>query len=53
MIKMYVLVRVCAWVLGFYKLEALGALMGFLEFCSLCSFDTIIELHAMNEKNVQ
>ena len=28
---MYVRVRVCIWVLGFYKLEALGMLMGFLE----------------------
>ena len=60
---MYVLVRVCVWVLCFrassvYILEALGVLMGFLEFfflwivanllCScLCLFDIIVELHAM------
>ena len=29
---MHVLVRLCVWVLGFYKLEALRALMRFLEF---------------------
>ena len=34
MTTMYVLVRVCIWVLGFCKLEALGVLMGFLEFRS-------------------
>ena len=28
---MYVLVRVCIWVIGFYNLEVLGTLMGFLE----------------------
>ena len=57
---MCVLVRVCIWILGFYKLEALGTLMGFLKFsiwivasllCScLCLFDTIVELHAMDEE---
>ena len=31
MTTMNVLVRVCIWDLGFYKLEVLGALMGFLE----------------------
>jgi hypothetical protein len=48
------------WVLGFYKLEALGVLMGSLEFCSpvlgellgscLCFFDAVVELQAMNGK---
>ena len=50
MTNMYVLVKVCIWVLGLYKLEALGGLMGFLEFCSLCLFDVIIKLHPMIEK---
>ena len=59
---MYILVRVCIWVLGLYKLEALGVLiMGFLELCSpvcaklLCFclflFDRIVELHNMNEND--
>jgi hypothetical protein len=45
---MYVLVRVCIYVLGFNKLEALGELMGFLDFSSLCVFNVIVELHAMD-----
>ena len=55
-----VLVRVCIWILGFYKLKALGTLMDFRKFslwivanllCSCpCLFDTIIELHTMNEE---
>ena len=32
---MYVLGRVCTWDLGFYKLEALGALMDVLNIWSL------------------
>ena len=35
MTTLSILVRVCIWVLGFYKLEALGVLMGSLEFGSL------------------
>jgi hypothetical protein len=55
----YLLVSVCIWVLGFHKLEALGALMGFnlslwivakLLCTYLCMFDTIAKLHAMDEK---
>jgi hypothetical protein len=34
MTTLYVLVGVCIWVLGFYKLRAHGALMDFLEFFS-------------------
>ena len=34
MTTMSILVMICICVLGFYKLEALGALMGSLEFCS-------------------
>ena len=50
MTSMYVLVKVCIWVLGFYKLEALGGLLeGFLEFRSHCLFDVIVELHAMDD----
>ena len=55
---MYVLVKVWIWVRGLYKLETLGALMSFLEFCAwivakfLCSclylFDTIVQLHAID-----
>ena len=54
------LLCVCIWVLGFYTLEALGVLMGSLEFCSpnyglvimlLSLFvDAIVELHAIDEK---
>ena len=62
MTTMYVLVRVCIWTLGLYKLEALGVLVGFLEFCSLvvanllslclCLFDTITSLlHVRVEKH--
>jgi hypothetical protein len=47
---MHVLVAICICVLGYNKLEALGALMGFFEFFSLCLFDAIVELHAMNLK---
>ena len=50
MTNMYVLVEVCIWDLGYYKLESLEARMGFLELCSLCLFDIIVELHATNEK---
>ena len=32
---MYVLVQVCVWVVGFYKLEAPEAPMGFLKLRSL------------------
>ena len=35
--------------MGFHKLVALGALMGFLEF-SLSLFNVIAEVHAMDEK---
>jgi hypothetical protein len=56
-----ILVRVCIWGLGFYKLEVHGALMSSLEFflCGLwlsccvlvfCLFDAINELHAMDDK---
>ena len=38
MTAMCVLIKVCIWDLGFYVLEVLGALMGFLELRSLvCS----------------
>ena len=60
MCTMLILVRVCIWVLGFYKLKSLGALMSSLEFCSwivakwlcssFCLFDELDELHAMDEK---
>ena len=56
-----VLIGVCIWVLGLYKLEALGALMALLNYalrivsklsCScLCLFDAIDEFHAMNEND--
>ena len=61
---MSILVRVCIWVLRFYKLEALELLkecswapLSFvlqivaklLRSC-LCFFDAINELHAMDEK---
>ena len=62
MTTMNVLVGVCIWVLGFYKPKALGALMSFLELCSLfvtkslcfCLrlFDTIVELYAMDENDI-
>ena len=32
---MSIIVRVCIWVLGFYKLVALGVLMGSVEYDSL------------------
>ena len=39
MTTLFILIGVCIWVLGFPKLEALGALVVFLEFCSLdCGF---------------
>ena len=39
MTTLSILVRVCIWVLGFYKLEVLGALVGSLDICSLgCKF---------------
>ena len=48
---------VCMWVLGLYKLEVLGALIGFSLWivakllCSCLSvLDANIELHAMDEK---
>jgi hypothetical protein len=50
MTSMYVLVKVCIWVLGFYKPDALGALIGFLEFCFICLFDAFVKLHPMDEK---
>ena len=60
MTSMSILVRVCTWVQAFYKHEALGALMGSLDFalhivakllCScLCLFDAIVDLHAKHEK---
>ena len=63
MTTMPILVKLCIWVLGFYKLGALGVLMGSLEFfspdcdkllCScLCLFDAIDKLHDMNKKIVQ
>ena len=47
------------WVLGIYKLEDLGVLMGSVEFAldilakllwfCLCFLDAIVELHAMDE----
>jgi hypothetical protein len=53
---MLVLVKICIWILDFYKLEAFGALTGFLELYLwimaklLCSclglFDIIVVLHA-------
>ena len=50
MTNMYVHARVCIWILGFYKLEVLGVLMGFLDICSLCLVDVIVDLHAINEE---
>ena len=50
MTNMYVHARVCIQILGFYKLEALGVLMDFLDICSLCLFDEIVDLHAMDEE---
>ena len=52
MANMYVHARVCIWIIGFNKLEALGALMGFPSFffLSLCLFDAIIDLHAMDRE---
>jgi hypothetical protein len=57
---MSTLVRVCIWVLGFFKLEAFGALVGSLELCSVdCGeivmllalfVDAIVNLHPMDEK---
>ena len=38
-----ILLGVCIWVLGSCKLEAHGALMGYVEFCSL-AYDQIIAL---------
>ena len=35
MITLSILVRVCIWIISFYKLEVLKALMGSHEFCSL------------------
>jgi hypothetical protein len=35
MTTLSILVRVSIWILGLYKLEALGVLMGSLEICSL------------------
>ena len=56
---MFILVRICIWVLGFYKLKALEQLMTPLSFSLhivaklLCSiphrFDAIVKLHAMSE----
>ena len=34
MTTLSILVKVCIWVLGFYKLEALKALIGYLGFFS-------------------
>ena len=53
------IVGVCSWILHYFKLEAHGALMGSLEFCSLdyglvmvlsclCLLDVIVD--AMDEK---
>lgn len=57
---MSTLVRVCIWVLGFFKLEAFGVLVGSLELCSLdCDeivmflalfVDAIVDLHPLDEK---
>ena len=41
---LYILVRVCIWALGFYKLEVLGALVGSLEFCYLVCGKVIVLL---------
>ena len=48
------------WVIGVYKLEVLGVVMGSIEFAlhivdkllcfCLCLFDAIVELHAMDDK---
>ena len=32
---MFILVMICIWTLGFYKLEALGVLMGSIDFFTL------------------
>jgi hypothetical protein len=56
---MFILVRVCICVLGFYKLKALGQLMAPLSFSlhivakllysSPHRYDATVELHAMSE----
>ena len=47
MIAMYVLVGVCIWVLGFYKLEFLEAVMGSMFVAkSLCS--NVCLFHSMS-----
>ena len=57
---------VCIWVLGFYQLDNLRVLMGYLKFCSpdcgevivllwgscLCLFDAIVEFFSMSEKKM-
>ena len=55
-----ILVMICIWDLGFYKLEALRMLMGSLGICSsivaklpcscLILFGAFVKLHAMDEK---
>ena len=44
MTTLSILVLVCIWVLGFYKLEALGALMGFIEFFFLHGIVVILTM---------
>jgi hypothetical protein len=61
MTTLSILVGVCIWVLGSYKLEAHESLMGSLKFfpldCGqvivlycLCLLDAIVELYPMDEK---
>ena len=60
MTTMSILVMVDTWMLGFHELEALGMLIGSLDFSLrivalllcffLCFFDAIVELHAMDEE---
>ena len=50
---MSIFVSICIWVVGFYRVDVLGALISSLEFCSLdydkdivtlsCLFDAIAE----------
>ena len=60
---MYVLVRICIWVLGFLvityqrllvwscpSLSSSLRIVAIISWSCLCLFDTLVELHAMDEK---
>jgi hypothetical protein len=54
MTTLSILVRVCIWILSYYKLEVLGALMGSHDFCSLdlqlsyCAFVFVCLLQSLS-----